>query len=69
MLRFIQLLRQTRGPTRAGAAYHQPWKVERCFGWMDNCRRLVVRYERHPRLYKAFCLVAIILWCVGRILK
>jgi transposase len=28
-------------------AYRQRWKVERCFGWMDNCRRLVVRYERH----------------------
>ncbi|NLF74534.1 MAG: IS5/IS1182 family transposase, partial [Chloroflexi bacterium] len=38
------------------------------FGWMDNCRRLVVRYERHVHLYKAFCLVAVILWCIDRIL-
>jgi len=30
---------------------------------------LVVRYERHVHLYKAFCLVAIILWCIDRILK
>jgi transposase len=34
-------------PLRTDATYRQHWKVERCFGWMDNCRRLVVRYERH----------------------
>lgn len=56
-------------PLRTGPAYRQRWKVERCFGWMDNCRRLVVRYERHLHLYKAFCLVAVILWCIDRILK
>ncbi len=56
-------------PIRTGAAYRQRWKVERCFDWMDNCRRLVVRYERHVQRYKAFCLVAIILWCIDRILK
>ncbi|MFQ3566177.1 MAG: transposase [Aggregatilineales bacterium] len=27
-------------PLRVGAGYRQRWKVERCFGWMDNCRRL-----------------------------
>jgi transposase len=47
----------------------QRWKVERCFGWMDNYRRLVVRYERSVEHYKAFCLIAIILWCVHLILK
>lgn len=52
-----------------GASYRQRWKVERCFGWMDNCRRLVVRYECHVHRYRAFGLVAIILWCVDRILK
>ncbi len=56
-------------PLRTGQGYRQRWKVERCFAWMDNCRRLVVRYARHLHLYKAFCLVAIILWCVARILK
>lgn len=56
-------------PLRTGPAYCQRWKVERCFGWMDYCCRLVVRYERHAHLYKAFCLVAIILWCIDRILK
>jgi len=56
-------------PIRPGPSYRQRWKVERCFGWMDNCRRLVVRYDRHLHIYRAFCLVAIILWSVDRILK
>ncbi|MCS6846990.1 MAG: IS5/IS1182 family transposase, partial [Anaerolineae bacterium] len=56
-------------PIRTRPSYRQRSKVERCFGWMDNCRRLVVRYERSVYLYKAFCLVAIILWCVNAILK
>jgi transposase len=56
-------------PIRTGESYRQRWKVERCFGWMDNCRRLVVRYERHLSHYRAFCLIALILWCVARILK
>jgi hypothetical protein len=30
---------------------------------------LVVRYDRHLYIYKAFCLFAIILWCVDRLLK
>lgn len=49
--------------------YRQRWKVERVFAWMDNCRRLVVRYERHAHLYRAFCIVAFILFCLARILK
>ncbi len=63
-------LRPKRGrPIHVGQSYRHRWKVERCFGWMDNCRRLVVRYERHLCNYKAFCLVAVILWSVDRILK
>ncbi|MCS6848451.1 MAG: transposase [Anaerolineae bacterium] len=56
-------------PIKTRPSYRQRYKVERCFGWMDNCRRLVVRYERLVHLYKAFCVVAIILWCVNAILK
>jgi transposase len=56
-------------PIKTGAGYRQRWKVERCFGWMDNCRRLVVRHERTVEHYQAFCLVAIILWCINLILK
>ena len=56
-------------PIKTGESYRQRWKVERCFGWMDHCRRLVVRYERAVEPYQAFCLLAIILWCVNLILK
>jgi transposase len=56
-------------PIKTGAGYRQRWEVERGFGWMANCRRLVVRYERTVEHYQAFCLVAIILWCINLILK
>lgn len=56
-------------PIRTGPRYRDRWKVERCFAWMDNCRRLVVRDERYVEHYRAFCLIAIILWCVSLILK
>jgi transposase len=56
-------------PIRVEMVYQSRWKVERAFAWMDNCRRLVVRWERSLHTYKAFCLVALILWSVNRILK
>ena len=56
-------------PIRVGESYQQRWKVERCFGWMDNCRRLVVRYDRQLHIYHSFCLLALILWSIDRILK
>ncbi|WP_083772547.1 IS5 family transposase [Chloroflexus aurantiacus] len=62
--------RPTRGrPLRTGARYQHRWKVERCVAWMDNDRRLVVRSDRYLHSSRAFCLVAIMLWCVDRILK
>ncbi len=66
--------RQRKTPRRGRPIKPQPscrerYKVERCFAWMDNCRRLVVRYERYVHLYKAFCIVAIILWCINAFLK
>ena len=27
--------------------YHRRWKIERLFAWLQNFRRLVVRYERY----------------------
>jgi transposase len=53
-----QRQKPTRGrPIKLGASYRQRWTVERCFGWMANCRRLVVRYERAVEHYQAFCLI------------
>jgi len=34
--------------------YRKRWKVERTFAWLGNFRRLVVRYERHILMYRAF---------------
>jgi transposase len=56
-------------PLAVGDGYKQRWKIERCFAWMDNNRRLIVRYERYIQHYKAFCLISLILLCVNRLLK
>ena len=29
--------------------YRRRWKVERLFAWLQNYRRIVVRYERHSK--------------------
>jgi hypothetical protein len=42
-------------PIKLGSSDRQRWKVERGFGWMDHCRRLVVRDERAVEPYHAFC--------------
>ncbi len=56
-------------PIRVGPGYAHRWKVERCFAWMDNGRRLIVRYDRTLKHYAAFCYLAFILWCAKRLLK
>ena len=56
-------------PIRVGASYAHRWKVERCFAWMDNYRRLIVRYDRTFTHYAAFCYLAFTLWCIKLILK
>lgn len=56
-------------PHRRALTYRGRWKVERAFAWMDNCRRLLIRYDRAVEHYYAFCLIAFILWCLNRILK
>ena len=48
--------------------YKRRWKIERLFAWLDNCRRLVVRYERRVENYLGLvglgCIV-ILLRCLG----
>jgi transposase len=34
--------------------YHRRWKVERLFAWLQNFRRLVVRYEYHAENFLGF---------------
>lgn len=38
--------------------YKRRWKVERLFAWLQNFRRLVVRYERHADNFSAFLSLA-----------
>jgi transposase len=43
-------------PTQDGRKlrrYRRRWKVERLFAWMQNFRRLVVRYEYHVDNFRA----------------
>lgn len=39
------------------------WVVERTFAWINQFRRLVVRYERHVDLYRAFLAIAATIIC------
>jgi hypothetical protein len=65
-----QRRRPTRGrPLKTGPSSRQRWKGERGFGWMDTYSRLVVRDERAVEPDHAFCLIALILWCINLILK
>ena len=34
--------------------YKRRWKVERCFAWLQQFRRLVTRYEYHLENFRAF---------------
>jgi transposase len=42
--------------------YRRRWKIERLFAWLQNFRRLVVRYERYAEnflgmLYLGCCII------------
>jgi IS5 family transposase len=39
------------------------WVVERTFAWINQFRRLVVRYERHADLYRAFLVLSAAIIC------
>ena len=41
--------------------YKRRWKIERTISWIGNFRRLVVRYERLPKMYMAFVHLACVL--------
>jgi transposase len=41
--------------------YKRRWKVERFFAWIQNYRRIVVRYEYHPDNFLGFVHLACIL--------
>jgi transposase len=39
------------------------WVVEGAFAWINQFRRLIVRYERHADLYRAFLVLAAAIIC------
>jgi len=47
--------------------YKRRWKVERLFAWLGNYRRLVVRWDRSPAIYRAFLHVAFIMIYLKRL--
>lgn len=53
----------TQDPERLDG-YRRRWKVERLFAWLQNFRRLVVRYEYHAENFLAFvhlgCLIILL---------
>jgi transposase len=55
--------------TPSPVTYRKRWLVERCFAWLEHCKRLVIRYERQARLYKAFwqlgCLMLVVRQLTG----
>jgi transposase len=41
--------------------YKRRWKIERLFAWLQNFRRIVVRYEYHDENYLGFVHLACML--------
>ncbi len=52
---------------RRPKGYERRWIIERSFAWLLSFRRVVVRWERRLDLYRAFCLLALILICLRRV--
>jgi transposase len=53
-----------RPPTQDGRKlrrYSRRWKIERAISWLQNFRRLVVRYEHHAHLFLGFIYAACML--------
>lgn len=41
--------------------YCRRWKIERSWAWLQNFRRIVVRYERYAENYRGFVLIGCLL--------
>jgi len=58
-------------PTQDGRVlrrYKKRWKVERLFAWLQNFRRLVVRYERHLKNFLGMIQLGCIVILLRRVL-
>ncbi len=54
---------------RALRRYKRRWIVERTIGWLGNFRRLVVRYDRSFRIYRAFFHIACFMIVLRRVVQ
>ncbi len=57
-----------RGSFRANR-YQGRWKIERTHAWMDNYRRVAVRWDRTTKAFKAWTTLACIMICLNNILR
>ena len=55
-------------PPQVSEASKARWKVERSHGWLDNWRRLVVRYDWYTQSYVAFLTIACFMGALARLL-
>jgi transposase len=63
-IEMITLHRRGRKKTHDGRKprrYKRRWKIERLFAWLDNYRRLVVRYKRYAENFLGFVRLACVL--------
>ena len=61
---------RTKSPTQDGRPLRRArrrWTIERTFAWLNNYRRLVVRWERHLKMYRAFFHLACVLITLSRL--
>lgn len=61
--------RATHQDGRPMRRYRKRWKVERTIAWLQNCRRLVVRWERKASLWLSFAYIACAMLVLNRVLK
>ena len=47
--------------------YRRRWIIERTNAWLQNYRRIQVRYDRYLFIYKSFAILACIMICVKRL--
>jgi transposase len=49
--------------------YKKRWVVERTFAWLQNYRKLTVRWERSLTTYTGLMHLALVMLCLGKVLK
>jgi len=63
---------RSKPPTQDGRAlrrYRRRWTIERTFAWLGNFRRLVMRWDRSPTIYRAFFHIACFMIALRRVLQ